>query len=58
MVQKNTIRKEIALMLTEFSYNDIVSECKVVLTDLRQYPKENKYQIKYYERFWLLLSEF
>ena len=58
MVHLNTIRKEIILKLEVYSVNELLSECKRVLIDLRQYPKENKHQIKYYERFWLLLSEF
>jgi hypothetical protein len=58
MVHSSTIRKEIESKLEVYSINELLIECKKVLTDLRTYQKENKWQIKYYEKYWLLLSEY
>lgn len=46
------------LSATFKSKEGIQKECKSVLKTLRGYPKENKWQIRYYEKFWLLLSEY
>ena len=58
MIHLKTIRKELEAKLEVYSVDEIQKECKSVLNDLRKYPKENKWQIRYYEKIWLLLSEY
>lgn len=58
MVHVKTIRKELEAKLEAYSIEEIQKECKSVLKTLREFPKENKWQIRYYEKFWLLLSEY
>ena len=58
MVHLKTIRKEVELKLEIFSVDELLVGCKSVLYDLTQYPNDNKWQIKYYEKFLILLCEY
>jgi tRNA A22 N-methylase len=58
MTQLRTIRKELERKLEVYSVDELIVDCRRVLQELREYPSHNSYQIKYYERFWLLLSKY
>ncbi len=58
MVHLKTIRQHLELKLEVYSIDELIVDCRRVLRDLKQYPSDNKWQIKYYEKFWLLLSEY
>jgi hypothetical protein len=58
MTQLRTIRKELERKLEVYSVDELIVDCRRVLKELREYPSHNSYQIKYYERFWLLLSKY
>jgi len=58
MVHLKTIRKELEHKLEVYSVDELIVDCRRVLQDLKQYPADNKWQIKYYEKFWILLSEY
>lgn len=58
MIHLKTIRKELELKLEVYSVDELIKDCKYILKELRLYQEENKWQIKYYEKFWLLLSEY
>lgn len=53
-----TVRKDVERSLGAYSYEEVLYDCKKTLAELRQYPEENKNQIKYYTQFWNLLSEY
>jgi hypothetical protein len=58
MEHLKTIRQHLELKLEVYSIDELIVDCRRVLRDLKQYPSDNKWQIKYYEKFWLLLSEY
>ena len=58
MVHLRTIRQHLELKLEVYSVDELLVSCREVLKVLRQYPTSNKWQIKYYEKFWNLLSEY
>ena len=58
MVHLKTIRQHLELKLEVYSVDELIVDCRRVLKELRQYPTDNKWQIKYYEKFWKLLSEY
>ena len=58
MTHRNTIRKHLEQKLEVYSVEELQTECKKVLKDLKQYPQDNKWQIRYYNIFWELLSEY
>ena len=58
MVHLKTIRQHLEMKLEVYSVDELIVECRIVLKDLKQYPIDNKWQIKYYEKFWKLLSEY
>jgi hypothetical protein len=58
MEHLKTIRQHLELKLKVYSIDELIVDCRRVLRDLKQYPSDNKWQIKYYEKFWLLLSEY
>lgn len=58
MIHLKTVRKELELKLEVYSVDELIKECKYILKELRLYQEENEWQIKYYEKFWLLLSEY
>jgi len=58
MVHLKTIRQHLEMKLEVYSVDELIVDCRRVLKDLRQYPTDNKWQIKYYEKFWKLLSEY
>ena len=58
MVHFKTIRKELEWQLEVYSADELIVDCRRVLKDLKQYPTDNKWQIKYYEKFWNLLIEY
>ena len=58
MVHLRTIRQHLELKLEVYSVDELIVSCREVLKVLRQYPTRNKWQIKYYEKFWNLLSEY
>ena len=58
MVQTRTVRKHLEQKLEIYSVDEMITECRKVLKDLRTYPDDNKWQIRYCEIFWKLLSEY
>jgi hypothetical protein len=58
MVHLKTIRQHLELKLEVYSIDELIVDCRRLLKELREYPTDNKWQIKYYEKFWLLLSEY
>lgn len=58
MVQTRTVRKHLEQKLEIYSVDEMTTECRKVLKDLRTYPDDNKWQIRYYEIFWKLLNEY
>ena len=58
MIHLKTIRKELERKLEVYSVDELIVDCRRVLQDLKLYPTDNKWQIKYYEKFWILLSEY
>jgi hypothetical protein len=58
MIHLKTIRQHLELKLEVYSIDELIVDCRRVLQELREYPSHNSYQIKYYERFWLLLSKY
>jgi len=58
MEHLKTIRQHLELKLKVYSIDELIVDCRRVLRDLKQYPSDNKWQIKYYEKFWILLSEY
>jgi hypothetical protein len=58
MEQTRTVRKHLEQKLEIYSVDEMVTECRKVLKDLRKYPNDNKWQIRYYEILWKLLNEY
>jgi len=58
MEQTRTVRKHLEQKLEIYSVDEMVTECRKVLKDLRKYPNDNKCQIRYYEILWKLLNEY
>lgn len=58
IIQKRTVRKELELKLEVYSPTELIAETYLILRDLKAYPNENKFQIKYYTILWNLLLEY
>jgi hypothetical protein len=58
MTHRNTIRKHLEQKLEVYSVDELQKECKKVLRELKEFPQDNKWQIRYYTIFWELLSEY
>jgi hypothetical protein len=57
-IHNSTVRKDIERHLEIYSWMELVNSCRRNLADLIRYPEENKWQIKYYEKYWKLLNEY
>lgn len=57
-IHRKTVRKELEQKLEVYSVEELIHKTKKVLSDLRVYPIENKWQINYYTIFWKLLLEY
>lgn len=57
-IHLSRVRQDLELKLEVYSADELIVDCRRVLKDLKQYPNDNKWQIKYYEKFWNLLSEY
>lgn len=57
-IHNSTVRKDIERHLEIYSWMELIDSCKANLVELREYPKENAWQIKYYEKYWMLLNEY
>jgi hypothetical protein len=57
-IHKSTVRKDINRHLKTYPWIELVVSCRDNLTELKAYPEENRYQIKYYEKYWKLLNEY
>jgi hypothetical protein len=58
MIHRGTIKKHLEEKLEVYSVEEIQIECKKILKELKEFPQDNKWQIKYYNIFWQLLSEY
>ena len=57
-IHLSRVRQDLEFKLEVYSADELIVDCRRVLKDLKQYPTDNKWQIKYYEKFWNLLSEY
>ena len=57
-IHLSRVRKELEYKLEVYSVDELIVDCRRVLKDLKQYPNDNKWEIKFYEKFWELLSEY
>jgi hypothetical protein len=57
MEHTSTMRKKVKEALKKETFQSLQFQCRLVLKELRQFPKQNKNQIRYYEKYWMLLSE-
>lgn len=56
-IYTKTVNKDLQRLLTGGSTPiELITECRLILKELREYPEENKNQIKYYEKLWIELS--
>lgn len=42
----------------EWTIEQIAENCKENLKELREFPEDNKHQIRYYEKVWMELSTY
>lgn len=57
-ILSKTLKKEIEKRLEIYSIDELLTDCRTILKQLRKYPEANRFQIKYYSKFWNLLSEY
>ena len=57
-IHLSRVRQDLELKLEVYSADELIVDCRRVLTELRKYPTDNKWQINYYEKFWYLLSKY
>jgi hypothetical protein len=58
VVTKKSVNAHIRSVLITTSINDVIKNTYDILKILKEYPFENKNQIKYYTLFWNLLLEY
>ena len=54
----NTIRKELEQWLEVYSVEEIIVDCRQKLKVLKADPDNCRWSIRYYEKLWILLSEY
>lgn len=57
-IHLKSVRKDLENRLEVYSVLEVSEDCKRVLKELNEYPESNKWELNYYKKFWLLLSEY